>query len=101
MVIGPVRAWRRGNLAAAARRLAPAFAGALAAPVIVFLCNREAPPAALGGFALAAWAMLGVLTGLADPSGLGNQTLGTTRRRLRNRPRGTRGHPLADFGAGG
>ncbi len=100
MVIGPVLAWRRGNLAAAARRLAPAFAGALAAPVIVFLCNREAPPAALGGIALAAWAMLGVLTDLADRSGLGKQTLGTTRRRLRNLPRGTWGYALAHFGVG-
>ncbi len=100
MVIGPVLAWRRGNLAAAARRLAPAFAGALAAPVIVFLCNREAPPAALGGIALAVWAMLGVLTDLADRSGLGKQTLGTTRRRLRNLPRGTWGYALAHFGVG-
>ncbi len=100
MVIGPVLAWRRGNLAAAARRLAPAFAGALAAPVIVFLCNREAPPSALGGIALAAWAMLGVLTDLADRSGLGKQTLGTTRRRLRNLPRGTWGYALAHFGVG-
>jgi cytochrome c-type biogenesis protein CcmF len=100
MVIGPVLAWRRGSLAAAARRLAPAFAGALAAPVIVFLCNREAPPAALGGIALAAWAMLGVLTDLADRSGLGKQPLGTTRRRLRNLPRGTWGYALAHFGVG-
>ncbi|HWZ67746.1 MAG TPA: heme lyase CcmF/NrfE family subunit [Stellaceae bacterium] len=100
MVIGPVLAWRRGSLAAAARRLAPAFAGALAAPVIVFLCNREAPPVALGGIALAAWAMLGVLTDLADRSGLGKQPLGTAWRRLRNLPRGTWGYALAHFGVG-
>ncbi|TMJ57905.1 MAG: heme lyase CcmF/NrfE family subunit [Alphaproteobacteria bacterium] len=100
MVIGPVLAWRRGSLAAAARRLAPAFAGALAAPVIVFLCNRAAPLAALGGIALAVWAMLGVLTDLADRSGLGKQPLETTWRRLRNLPRGTWGYALAHFGVG-
>ena len=32
MVIGPVLAWRRGNLTAALRRLAPALVGALLAP---------------------------------------------------------------------
>src|SRR5712675_15744 len=100
MVIGPVLAWRRGSLRAALRRLAPAVAGALAAPVIVFLCNREAPPAALGGIALAAWAMLGVLTDLADRIGLGKQPLGTTWRRLRHLPRGTWGYALAHFGVG-
>src|SRR5262244_306788 len=70
MVMGPVLAWRRGNLAAALRRLAPAFAGALAAPVIIFAVNRAAPPAALTGITLAVWAILGVLTDLADRSGV-------------------------------
>src|SRR4029077_20900754 len=100
MVIGPVLAWRRGSLAAAARRLAPAFAGALAAPVLVFLFIREAQAVALGGIALAAWAMLGVLTDLADRSGLGKQPLGTAWRRLRNLPRGYWGYALAHFGGG-
>src|SRR6202048_4418059 len=75
MVIGPVLAWRRGNLAAAARRLTPAILGALVAPVIVFLFDRSTPPAALAGVALAGWAVLGVLTDLADRSGLGQQPL--------------------------
>jgi len=100
MVIGPVLAWRRGNLAAALRRLAPAFVGALLAPVIVFLFNRTAPPAALAGVALAVWAMLGVLTDLADRSGLGKQPPGTAWRRLRHLPRGTWGYALAHFGVG-
>jgi len=100
MVIGPVLAWRRGNLAVAARRLAPAFAGALVAPVIVFLCNREAPSAALGGIALAVWAMLGVLTDLADRSGFARLPFSATWRRLRNLPRGTWGYALAHFGVG-
>ncbi len=100
MVIGPVLAWRRGNPAAALCRLAPALAGALLAPVIVFLFNRTAPPAALAGVALAVWAMFGVLTDLADRSGLGKLPLGTAWRRLRHLPRGTWGYALAHFGVG-
>ena len=100
MVIGPVLAWRRGNLRAALRRLAPALAGALLAPVIVFAFDRAAPPAALAGIALAAWAMLGVLTDLADRSGVAKQPIGAVWRRLRHLPRGTWGYAIAHFGVG-
>ena len=100
MVIGPVLAWRRGNLASALRRLAPALVGALLAPVFVFLFDRTAPPAALAGVALAVWAMLGVLTDLADRSGLGKLPLGAAWRRLCHLPRGTWGYALAHFGVG-
>src|ERR1700741_4014141 len=43
MTIGPVLAWRRGNIRAALLRLMPALIGALLAPLIVFLYDREAP----------------------------------------------------------
>jgi cytochrome c-type biogenesis protein CcmF len=100
MVIGPVLAWRRGKLTAALRRLAPAAVGAFLAPAIVFAFNHAAPPAALAGLALAAWAMLGVLADLADRSGLGKQPLSTAWRRLRYLPRGTWGYAIAHFGVG-
>jgi len=100
MVIGPVLAWRRGDLAAALRRLSPALVGALLAPVVVFLLARTAPPAALAGVALAVWAMLGVLTDLADRSGLARLPLRAAWRRLRHLPRGTWGYALAHFGVG-
>jgi cytochrome c-type biogenesis protein CcmF len=100
LVIGPVLAWRRGNLRAALRRLAPAIIGALLAPVIVFAVDRAAPPAALAGIALAVWAMLGVVTDLADRSGMAKQPLGTAWRRLRHLPRGTWGYAIAHFGVG-
>jgi len=100
MVIGPVLAWRRARLAAALRRLAPALVGALLAPLLVLLFNRTAPAAALAGVALAAWAMLGVLTDLADRSGLARQPLGTSWRRLCHLPRGTWGYATAHFGVG-
>src|ERR1700730_9567834 len=100
MVIGPVLAWRRGNLRAAARRLTPAIVGALLAPVAVLVFNRDAPPAALAGIALAVWAMLGVLTDLADRSGVAMQPLGTAWRRMRPLPRGVWGYAMAHFGVG-
>ena len=100
MVIGPVLAWRRGNLRAALRRLAPAVIGALLAPVVVFAVDRAAPPAALAGITLAVWAMLGVLTDLADRSGVAKQPSGMAWRRLRHLPRGTWGYAIAHFGVG-
>jgi cytochrome c-type biogenesis protein CcmF len=100
MVIGPVLAWRRGNLRGALRRLAPAVIGALLVAVIVFAFNRAAPPAALAGIALAAWAMLGVLTDLADRSGVAKLPALTSWRRLRHLPRGTWGYAIAHFGVG-
>jgi len=100
MVIGPVLAWRRGNLRAALRRLAPALVGAFLVPALVFVLDRGTPGAALAGIALAVWAMAGVLTDLADRSGLTRQPLGAAWRRLHHLPRGTWGYAVAHFGVG-
>jgi cytochrome c-type biogenesis protein CcmF len=100
MVIAPVLAWRRGNLLGCLRRLAPAILGALLAPLIVLIFNHSAPSAALVGIALAAWAMLGVLTDLGDRTGVAKLPLGTVWRRLRHLPRGTWGYAIAHFGVG-
>src|SRR5262249_1835087 len=100
MVIGPVLAWRRGKLTAALRRLLPAAIGAVAAPAVVFAVNRAAPLGALAGVALAVWAMLGVLTDLADRSGVVKLPAATWWRRLRHLPRGTWGYAIAHFGVG-
>ncbi len=100
MAIGPVLAWRRGNLAAALRRLLPALIGALLAPLAVFLFDRNASLPALGGVALAVWAMLGVLTDLADRTGVGKLPPAVVLRRLRHLPRGTWGYAIAHFGVG-
>jgi cytochrome c-type biogenesis protein CcmF len=100
MAIGPVLAWRKGRLGGALRRLTPALVGAVLAPLIVFLFDRSASPAALVGISLASWAMLGVLTDLADRTGLGKLPPGNVLRRLRHLPRGTWGYALAHFGVG-
>jgi cytochrome c-type biogenesis protein CcmF len=100
MVIAPMLAWRHGNLAAAIRRLAPALVGAVLIPMVVFAIDRSAPLVALAGVALAAWAMLGVLTDLADRSGVVKLPLATSWRRLSHLPRGTWGYAIAHFGVG-
>jgi cytochrome c-type biogenesis protein CcmF len=100
MTIGPVLAWRRGNLAAMARRLLPAAIGAVLVPLMVFCFHPEASLAALGGIALAVWAMLGVLADLADRCGLGKLPSATVLRRLSHLPRGTWGYAIAHFGVG-
>jgi cytochrome c-type biogenesis protein CcmF len=100
MAIGPMLAWRRGNLSGALRRLAPALAGALLVPAAVFALDPAAPPAALGGIALAVWAMLGVLADLADRIGVARLPPAACWRRLSHLPRGTWGQVLAHFGVG-
>jgi cytochrome c-type biogenesis protein CcmF len=100
MAVGPVLAWRRGNLRAALRRLAPALAGALLAPAIVFVFDRSTSPAALFGVALAVWTMLGVLSDLADRGGVGRLPSGVVWRRLVHLPRGAWGYAIAHFGVG-
>ena len=100
MAIGPVLAWRRGNLAVALRRLMPALIGAILAPLIVSYFNRGAPLSALGGVSLAVWATLGVAADLADRVGVTKLPPATVLRRLRHLPRGTWGYAIAHFGVG-
>jgi cytochrome c-type biogenesis protein CcmF len=100
MAIGPMLAWRRGNLAGALRRFAPALTGGLLVPAAVFVLDPKAPPAALAGLALAAWAMLGVLADLADRVGFARLPARVCWRRLSHLPRDTWGQVLAHFGVG-
>jgi cytochrome c-type biogenesis protein CcmF len=100
MVIGPVLAWRRGKLTATLRRLWPAAVGACLSPAIVLAFDHSAPPAALAGFALAVWAMLGVLADLADRGGIAKQPLRIAWRRLGHLPPGIWGYTIAHFGVG-
>jgi cytochrome c-type biogenesis protein CcmF len=100
MAIGPVLAWRRGNLAVALRRLMPALIGAILAPLIASYFNRGASLSALGGVSLAVWATLGVAADLAGRAGVAKLPPATVLRRLRHLPRGTWGYAIAHFGVG-
>jgi cytochrome c-type biogenesis protein CcmF len=100
MALGPMLAWRRGDLGGVLRRLAPALGGALLVPAAVLAFDPGAEPAALAGLALAVWAMLGVLADLADRTGFTRLPWATWRRRLLHLPRATWGQVLAHFGVG-
>jgi cytochrome c-type biogenesis protein CcmF len=100
VAIGPVLAWRHGNLGAAVRRLLPALIAALLAPIGVLLLAPASSSAALGGVALATWAMAGVVADLADRAGIGKWPPATVWRRFLHLPRGTWGYAIAHFGVG-
>jgi cytochrome c-type biogenesis protein CcmF len=97
---GPMLAWKRGDLLAAAQRLLAAFAVAVLAMLIVLLfVDRGAVFAALG-VGLAAWLVLGALSDLAARSALGSVPLGVALRRLAGLPRSVIGTTLAHAGLG-
>jgi cytochrome c-type biogenesis protein CcmF len=100
MALGPVLAWRRGDLGCALRRLAPALGGAVLVPAVLLILDPHAEPAALAGVALAVWTMLGVLADLADRIGITRLAWAACWRRLRHLPRGVWGQALAHFGVG-
>jgi cytochrome c-type biogenesis protein CcmF len=97
---GPMLAWKRGDVFAAAQRLMFAFGGALLAGVIVLLfVDGRAVFAALG-VALAFWMIFGALTDLAFKAGVGAQPLNVAFRRLVGLPRSMFGTALAHAGLG-
>ncbi|HJU18901.1 MAG TPA: heme lyase CcmF/NrfE family subunit [Stellaceae bacterium] len=100
MVLGPVLAWRRGDLVGTVRRLSPALLGAIVVTLAVRAAVGPAPFWALGGIALASWAMLGVIVDLADRAGLFRTSPATAWRRLSRLPRSSYGCALGHFGVG-
>mgnify|MGYP003700716347 FL=1 len=97
---GPLLAWKRGDLFAAAQRLTVAFAlAALAGIVALLFLDRNAALAALG-IGLAFWLIFGALTDLALRAGVGKVTPKTALRRLAGLPRSAHGTALAHLGLG-
>jgi cytochrome c-type biogenesis protein CcmF len=96
MGLGPLLAWKRGDLGAALRRLRPAFALAVAAGVAVALAG-EAPfwaPVAVG---YGVWLTASVLTELAVRVNLARAPRQALRRAL-GLPRGAWGMTVAHLG---
>jgi cytochrome c-type biogenesis protein CcmF len=97
---GPLLAWKRGDLFAAAQRLTVAFAlAALAGILALLFLDRNAALAALG-IGLAFWLIFGALTDLALRAGVGKVTPTTALRRLAGLPRSAHGTALAHLGLG-
>jgi cytochrome c-type biogenesis protein CcmF len=97
---GPMLAWKRGDLGAAAERLMAAFAIAIVAAGAAAWRMGAADVLALLGVALAAWLMAGALSEAAFRIRLLQAPPAESLRRLRGLPRSALGTTLAHFGLG-
>ncbi|UCI32694.1 heme lyase CcmF/NrfE family subunit [Mesorhizobium sp. B4-1-4] len=98
--LGPLLAWKRGDVIAASQRLMAAFALALAAMLVTGLFIDGASVFAALGIGLAVWLVAGALTDLAVKSGVGSVAPAVMVRRLAGLPRSVFGTALAHFGLG-
>jgi cytochrome c-type biogenesis protein CcmF len=97
---GPLLAWKRGDLLAAAQRLTAAAAIALGASIAVLAWQARGPWLAPLGLGLGLWLVLGAATEIAYRVKLGQAPWAETWRRLRNLPRAAYGTMLAHAGLG-
>ncbi|WP_202323239.1 heme lyase CcmF/NrfE family subunit [Mesorhizobium sp. 113-3-9] len=97
---GPLLAWKRGDVFAAAQRLMAAFALALTAMLVTGLFIDGASVFAALGIGLAVWLVAGALTDLAVKSGVGSAAPAVMFRRFVGLPRSVFGTALAHLGLG-
>jgi cytochrome c-type biogenesis protein CcmF len=97
---GPLLAWKRGDLLAAAQRLMAAFGAALLAMLVTYLFIDGASVFAALGAGLAFWLICGALTDLAVKSGTGTVPLSIMAKRFAGLPRSIFGTALAHLGLG-
>ncbi|MBN8996486.1 MAG: heme lyase CcmF/NrfE family subunit [Rhizobiales bacterium] len=97
---GPMLAWKRGDIAAAAERLMAAFGIALVAAAAAAFAMGATDILALAGIALAAWLMAGALSETAFRIKLFQAPLAESFRRFVGLPRSALGTALAHFGLG-
>jgi cytochrome c-type biogenesis protein CcmF len=97
---GPLLAWKRGDLYAAAQRLSWALGGAILATLVVMIFVDRTMVFAALGIGLAVWLFLGALTDIALRSGLGSTSFSNMRRRFFGLPRSAHGGALAHLGLG-
>ncbi len=96
---GPLLAWKRGDLLAAAQRLIGAAALAVIALVIAFLVQGK-PVLAPLGVGLAVFVIAGAVTDIAERIGLFRAPIGHALRRAAGLPRSAWGTALAHIGLG-
>jgi len=100
MPAGPLLAWKRGDLVAAAQRLMAAAGAALAVCVVLLALRERGPWLAPLGIGLGVWLVLGALTEIAYRVKLGLASTSEAWRRLRSLPRAAYGTALAHTGLG-
>ncbi|MCC6716259.1 MAG: heme lyase CcmF/NrfE family subunit [Acetobacteraceae bacterium] len=98
MAVGPLLAWKRGDLAAALQRLWVAFAAAAAVVLGGLYLAGFTPVLAVLGLGLAAWIAAGVVAEWAERVRLFRLTAGESWRRARGLPRAAYGMSVAHFG---
>src|SRR5205085_3208018 len=97
---GPLLAWKRGDLLAAAQRLIAAGAIALVAMAVVMAWTWGGATLAPLAIGLAVYVIVGALTDLVEKTGLLRLPLATALGRARGLPRSTWGTALAHAGLG-
>jgi cytochrome c-type biogenesis protein CcmF len=100
MPFGPLLAWKRGDLYAAAQRLTVAFVVALVAMGAVFAVTQGGPVLAPFLIGVAVFAMTGALVDLSERIQLFRQPIGVSLRRFVGLPRSAIGTAIAHFGLG-
>ena len=98
--IGPLMAWKRGELTGVLQRLWWAALAAVVLGALVYAFHEPRTAFAGAGIALAVWLIGGTLTEVAERGRLGRTSLGETGRRLRSLPRGAWGMTFAHIGLG-
>lgn len=97
---GPLLAWKRGDIAAAAERLWLAFALALMVMACVLYLHEGKKILAAAGFGLTFWVIVGALTDLVIKTGNFRTPLITRWRRLKQLPGAFWGTAFAHMGLG-
>jgi cytochrome c-type biogenesis protein CcmF len=97
---GPLLAWKRGDLPAAAQRLMAAACVALGVTVLLLAFRERGPWLAPFGIGLGLWLVLGALTEIVYRVKLAESSPAEAWRRLRNLPRAAFGTVLAHAGLG-
>ncbi|MFD2237061.1 heme lyase CcmF/NrfE family subunit [Aureimonas populi] len=97
---GPLLAWKRGDLAAAAQRLYFAAGLAMAAGLVALALVEGVRVLAAFGFGVAVWLMAGSLVDLLGRANFAKAGFATGLRRLKGLPRSAFGTALAHFGLG-
>ncbi|KAA0971054.1 heme lyase CcmF/NrfE family subunit [Aureimonas fodinaquatilis] len=97
---GPLLAWKRGDLLAAAQRLYFAAGSAMAVIIIALAVMHGTRLLAAFGFGLSVWLMVGSLVDLYYRSGLPRVSPSVAWRRFVGLPRSAFGTALAHFGVG-
>jgi cytochrome c-type biogenesis protein CcmF len=96
--IGPMLAWKRGDLLGALQRLWVAYIFAALVALGVFYVTYGGPVLAVLGIAIAAWLGAAVVTEWAERVGLFRVSLADSFRRAINLPRAAYGMSAAHFG---